>query len=89
MLNLMWFMIFRWSERSKPSFEPTDWPHEISSQASDSVSDMRQLNDRSRNGKTAVSGSLAAVQLQDQMKWLKQHDMKKVYLSVTLSKAIK
>ncbi|XP_071938042.1 TNF receptor-associated factor homolog 1a-like [Coffea arabica] len=67
----------RRNERSKATLEAADRSQETSSHRSDGVSDVALLNDASRSCKAVESGSQAAVYSQDQMKWSKQHELKK------------
>ncbi|KAL3507693.1 hypothetical protein ACH5RR_033075 [Cinchona calisaya] len=67
----------RRNERSKANLEPADWFRETSSHCADAVSDVAPLNDACRSCKAAESGAQSAVYLHDQMKWHKQHELKK------------
>ena len=77
-------ILYRRNERNKATLEAADRSQETSSHRSDGVSDVALLNDASRSCKAVESGSQAAVYSQDQMKWSKQHELKKVCFLILL-----
>lgn len=72
--------------QSKATFEAADWSSETCGQSSEAVMDLGQKKDASRSYKTAETRSQVVVcSSQDQMKWVKPHDSKKVHFSTSLA----
>lgn len=65
--------------RNKATFDAADWSNETCIQSAEPVPEQEQLNDTSRSCKVPETQSQVAVcSFQDQMKWVKTLDFKKV-----------